>query len=144
MHTFKLDIITPQRKVFSETVSSISVPTADGIVGVFALHEPLFSALSEGEIKVTSEEKEYFLAIGGGFMEVTREGVSILVSRAAHAYELNEEEIKKAEQAARDAIKNHVKGFELKQAQAILRRSSLEMKVFHRKHMRPIDSYPVN
>ncbi len=144
MHTFKLDIITPQRKVFSETVSSVSVPTPDGVVGVFALHEPLFSALSEGEIKVTSDAKEYFLAIGGGFMEVTKEGVSILVSRAVHAYELNEEEIKKAQIAAKNALQNQPKGMERQQAQALLRRSSLEMKVFHRKHLRPADPYSVH
>ena len=44
---FHLDIITPQRNVFSEDVSSVVVPTVNGQIGVLAQHEPLFSALTE-------------------------------------------------------------------------------------------------
>jgi len=60
----------------------------------------LFSVLGEGEIKITTGSKELFLAIGGGFMEVEREKVSILVSRAVHADELNEHAIKEAQDRA--------------------------------------------
>src|SRR5437867_3381005 len=125
MESFKLDIITPQRNVFSEDIASVVVPTVNGSIGVLAGHEPLFSALSEGEIKITSKGKEFFLAIGGGFMEVKKDGVSILVSRAFHAHELNEADIKKATDAAHEAIKKQATGVELANAQAILRRSGL-------------------
>ena len=95
MKPFRLEIITPQRQAFAEDVNSVTVPTVNGMVGVLALHAPLFSALTEGEIKITSGSKEFFLAIGSGFMEVTKIGVSILVTSAFHAHELNEAEIKK-------------------------------------------------
>lgn len=136
MVTFTLEIITPQRQAFSEKVDSVVVPTTSGVVGVLAHHEPLFSALSEGEIKVTTGQKEYFLAIGGGFMEVTKDKVTILVSRAVHANELNESEIKKAQEQAKQVIARRVKGEELAAAQAILRRSLLELKVYRRKNKR--------
>ncbi|OGG35573.1 ATP synthase F1 subunit epsilon [Candidatus Gottesmanbacteria bacterium RIFOXYB1_FULL_47_11] len=139
MKNFHLDIITPDRKVFSEEVAALGVPTANGIIGVLALHEPLFSALTEGEIKITSSGKDYFLAIGSGFMEVTKKGVTILVSSAYHAHELNEAAIKKAQTAAKEAIANHVKGVELGTAQALLRRSQFELKVLRRRHTRPPD-----
>src|SRR5690242_9817698 len=100
MVKFLLEIITPARQAFSEQVDMVVVPTTSGIVGVLAHHEPLFSSLTEGEIKISSAGKEYFLSIGGGFMEVGKDKVSILVSRAVHADELNEAEIKKAQQAA--------------------------------------------
>ncbi|MCX6792306.1 MAG: ATP synthase F1 subunit epsilon [Candidatus Gottesmanbacteria bacterium] len=137
---FRLDIITPQRKAFSEEVDSLMAPTANGMIGVLALHEPLFSALTEGEIKITSASKEYFLAIGSGFMEVTKSGVSILVTSAFHAHELNEAEIKKAQKTASDALSKHITGVELSAAQSLLRRSVLELKVFHRRHERPMPS----
>jgi F-type H+-transporting ATPase subunit epsilon len=134
MAKFLLEIITPQRQAFAEQVDMVVVPTSNGIVGVLAHHEPLFSSLTEGEIKISQAGKEFFLAIGGGFMEIANDKVSILVSRAVHADELNEAEIKKAQEAAKQAIANKAKGAELLQAQALLRRSVLDLKVFrHRK-----------
>ena len=138
---FKLDIITPERNVFSEEVTSVVVPTANGQVGELAHHEPLFSALTEGEIKISVGNKEYFLAIGEGFMEVGKSGVNILVTRAFHAHELNEAEIKKAQAAAREALTKPAAGIDRAAAQAILRRSILELKVLHRRHT---TQYPVN
>jgi len=140
MKPFRLEIITPQRQAFAEDVNSVTVPTVNGMVGVLALHAPLFSALTEGEIKITSGSKEFFLAIGSGFMEVTKIGVSILVTSAFHAHELNEAEIKKAQQTAKDAIAKHLTGGELAAAQSLLRRSVLELKVLRRRHTRPFVS----
>ena len=136
MNTFLLEIITPQRQAFAEEVESVVVPTTSGIVGVLAHHEPLFSTLREGEIKITHGTKEFFLAIGGGFMEISSKKVSILVSRAVHSDELNEAEIKKAQESAKSVIANRAKGDELAQAQAVLRRSLLELKVYRRKKQR--------
>jgi len=138
MVKFHLEIITPQRQALSEEVDSVIVPTTNGLVGILAHHQPLFSALTEGEIKITNGSKEYFLAIGGGFMEVTHEKVYILVSRAYHAHELNEAEIKKAQESAKHVIANKVEGEALQQAQAMLRRSVLELKVVRRHRQRTL------
>lgn len=133
---FLLEIVSPDRKVFSEEVDAVSVPTSLGMIEVLAHHTPLFCSLSPGEIKVISGNKEYFLAVGGGFMEVTARGAAVLVSRAFHADELNETEIKRAEAAAREAIAKGAKGEELAAAQAILRRTLVELKVLRRKKYR--------
>lgn len=130
---FKLEIITPERLAYQSDVDMVTAPTAMGVVGILAHHVPLFSRLTEGEVKITKDDSEYFLAIGGGFMEVTRDQVSILVSRAVHAEELNEAEIKKAEARAKEALERGIAGDELKAAQVLLRRSLLEMKVLRRR-----------
>lgn len=131
---FLLDVITPQRKAFSEKIDAVSVPTPDGTIEVLANHEPLFSQLAPGEVKIMSGGKEFYLAIGGGFMEVRKKGeVSILVSRAVHADEINESEIHKAMESAKSLIARKAKGEELAQAVAILHRSLLELKVSKRK-----------
>lgn len=132
MDQFRLEIITPGRRVFDEDVELLSVPTSNGHIGILPHHIPLFTTLTEGELKITTKNKELFLAIGGGFMEVTKEKVSVLVSRAYHAHELNEAEIKKAQQKARDVIANKGKGDELAEAQSILRRSFIELKTLRR------------
>lgn len=136
---FPVEIITPERQAFSQEVDSVVVPTSNGFVGVLAHHVPLFSALTEGEVKITEGNKEFFLAIGGGFMQVTPSKVSILVSRAFHADELNEAEIKRAQEDAKTIVARRVKGAELAQAQGMLRRSLLELKVLrHRRSSRPL------
>jgi F-type H+-transporting ATPase subunit epsilon len=136
MSKFLLEIITPQRRAFAEEVERVTVPTTNGIIGVLPHHEPLFCSLTEGEIKIDSAGKEFFLAIGGGFMEITPKRVSILVSRAVNADELNESEIKAATESAKKAIAQSAKGVERASAQAMLRRSLIELKVFGRKNKR--------
>jgi F-type H+-transporting ATPase subunit epsilon len=134
MNQFLLDVITPARKAFSERVEAVSVPTPDGRIEVLANHEPLFTQLAPGEVKVISGTKEFFLAVGGGFMEVRPKGeVTILVSRAVHADEINEAEIKKAMDSAKELIARKVKGEELAAAVATLHRTMLELRVSRRK-----------
>lgn len=141
---FLLEIVTPDRTAYTDSITAVSVPTPNGTIGVLPKHVGLFTVLSEGEIKIMTAGKELFLAIGGGFMEVTHEKVSILVSRAVHADELNERDIKEAEARARNIIVSNAKGEELATAQAILRRSILEMKVIRRHrtgHTSPFGSH---
>ncbi len=144
MQSFLLDIVTPERTAYTDTVMAVSVPTPMGAVGVLPKHVGLFSVLGEGEVKITTKDRELFLAIGGGFMEVTKEKVSILVSRAVHADELNEKAIIEAEARARDIVARKIKGDEMAAAQAILRRSILEMNVKRhaaRRHQSPLGSH---
>lgn len=138
---FQLEIITPDRTAYTDSVNSLTVPTPNGTIGVLPKHVGLFTMLGEGEIKITTAAKELFLAIGGGFMEVGKEKVTILVSRAVHADELNERAIKEAQERARDILARKVKGEEFIAAQAILRRSILEMKVIRRHRTRQTSSF---
>ena len=137
---FLLEIVTPERTAYTDSVNALSVPTPNGTIGVLPKHVGLFSVLGEGEIKITTGSKELFLAIGGGFMEVEREKVSILVSRAVHADELNEHAIKEAQDRAKEILSGDVKGEEFVAAQAVLRRSILDMKVIRRHKTRSLTS----
>lgn len=135
---FLLEIITPERTAYTDTVSELTVPTLTGTIGILPKHVGLFTVLGEGEIKIRVGSKELFLAIGGGFMDVGREKVSILVSRAVHADELNEKAIADAQMRARDIIAKGMGGEEMAAAQAVIRRSILEMKVLRRHRRRVI------
>ena len=134
MDTIRLSIVTPQREAYKEDVNFVTVPTENGAIGILPKHAALVTVLVEGEIQITAGGKQTFLAIGGGFMQVTKKEITILVSRAVHADELNEAEIHKAQAAAQDAVKQKAPGMERAEAQAILRRSFVELKVLrHRK-----------
>lgn len=135
MSNILLEIITPQRKAFSEMVNAVYAPTINGRIGVLPKHIGLFTALTDGEVKITYGGKEWYLAIGGGFMEVTKDKISILVSQAVHADEINEMELQKAQKEAKERIAQKGKTEERSMAIASLRRSYLELKVLrHHKH----------
>lgn len=136
MDSIQLDIVTPERSAYSEAIHFVSVPTPSGTLGILPKHTNLISMLVEGEIKIEANGKEIYLAIGGGFMEVTKDHILILVSRAYHADELNEAEIKKAQMAAKEALSQKGKAADYAAAQAILHRSTIELRVLRRRKPR--------
>lgn len=139
MKQFLLSIVTPEREAFAEQVTSVSVPSTDGRLTILPHHAKLLASLSAGAIKIIQDGKEQHLAIGGGFIEVGDTSVTILVSRAVHAHELNEIEIEKAKKAAQEVLAKATKGAEREEAIAMLRRSMLELKLFeHIKRRRSI------
>lgn len=127
---FHLSIVTPEKEVFAEAVDRVSVPEVGGRIMILPRHAKLFAALSEGAIKIMQGAKEHLLAIGGGFIDVSGSEVTILVSRAVHAHELNEAEIEKAKKTAQELLAKAAKGVERAEALSMLRRSIVELKLF--------------
>ncbi len=133
MSTFLLEIITPERIAFSDQVEMVTAPSAMGVIGILPSHMPLFSQLVEGEIKITKKGEDFYLAIGGGFLEVIAQKATVLVTSAFHAQELNEQEILQAKKRAEEALLAKPKGTALFEAQSLYRRSQIAMKVLRRR-----------
>ena len=133
MSTFLLEIITPEKIVFSDQVDMITAPSADGIIGILPHHVPLFTRIIEGEIEIKKNSQESYLAIGGGFLEVTPKKTVLLVTTALHAHEINEQEIIMAAKRAQEALAAKPTGDALIAVEAAIRRSEIAMKVFHRR-----------
>jgi F-type H+-transporting ATPase subunit epsilon len=134
--TLKLEIVTPERVAYSESVDMVTVPAVTGTLGILPRHIPLFAQLTEGELKIKKGSEEIFLAIGGGFVEVTKEKVMVLVTRAVNAKELSEQEIKRAREQAEEALKQKPTGKELAAAQALLRQSLVDSRILMRRRSR--------
>jgi len=77
-----LEIVTPEKKIFSDTVTDVYLPGADGEMGVLQLHAALVTALQPGELRYQKDGTEHALAIGSGFAEVTQDKVSVLTDSA--------------------------------------------------------------
>ncbi len=73
-----LEIITPDKKVFSGTVSSVKVPGSKGSFAVLEYHAPIISTLEKGKVKVVENGHESFFEINGGMIEVKDNNVIIL------------------------------------------------------------------
>lgn len=87
----KLEIVTPEKKVYDETVDSVTVPTATGEVGILPNHAPLISALKSGILTVANKGANEKMVVSGGFVEVSANKVSVLTDVAERADEIDTE-----------------------------------------------------
>ena len=87
----KLEIVTPEKKVFDETVDSVTVPTATGEVGILPNHAPLISSLKSGILSYSNKGASEKLVVSGGFVEVSTNTVSVLTDVAERADEIDVE-----------------------------------------------------
>ncbi|MGI9036098.1 MAG: F0F1 ATP synthase subunit epsilon [Pyrinomonadaceae bacterium] len=87
----KLEIVTPEKKVFDETVDSVTIPTANGEIGILMNHAPLISALKSGVLAYTKGGAAEKMVVSGGFVEVGADTVSVLADTAETASEVNVE-----------------------------------------------------
>jgi F-type H+-transporting ATPase subunit epsilon len=98
-----LEIVTPEKKIFSDTVDHVYLPGADGELGILPSHAGLVTALQPGVLRYLHQGVEVSLAIGSGFAEVNQTKVIVLTDAALGEAEIDEaateEAIKRAEEA---------------------------------------------
>ena len=87
--SLQLDIVTIEREVFSGDVDMVIAPGVEGELGILPRHAPLITALSEGELRTVRESEEQSFAIGGGYLEVLNNRVTVLADSAEHAEEID-------------------------------------------------------
>ena len=100
----KLEIVTPERKVFDESVDSVTVPTASGEAGILPNHAPLISALKPGILSYSNKGTVERLAVAGGFVEVSSNKVSVLTDVAESASEIDADAARADREAAEKAL----------------------------------------
>ena len=106
-----LEIVTPEKKVLTETVDAVTIPTASGEVGILANHAPLISSLKPGVLSYTKAGATEKMVIAGGFIEVSADNISILADIAEKASEIDVEAAKTERDAAEKEL-NAWKGSE--------------------------------
>jgi F-type H+-transporting ATPase subunit epsilon len=105
--TIKIEIVTPERKLVSDTATEITVPGRSGYLGILPGHAPLISELAVGEISYrTPEGTSKHLACAWGFVEVLPEKVTILAEVAERAEDIDVERAKAARARAEAALKS--------------------------------------
>lgn len=90
MPTFQLEIVTPEKTVYSGEVERLRAPGTEGGFGVLAGHHPMLASLSIGEMVFSEQENgPKSVAISGGFAEVQRDRVTVLAETAEFAQEID-------------------------------------------------------
>ena len=100
----KLEIVTPERKVFDAAVDTVTVPTASGEAGILPNHAPLVSALKPGILIYTNGGSVERVAVSGGFVEVSDNKVSVLADEAETADEVSGETARADREAAEKSL----------------------------------------
>src|SRR2546430_16912789 len=85
MATLKLEIVTPEEKIYSEDVDMVTLPGSEGELGIYPKHVPVLTTLKPGELRVIKGGRETAMAVGGGFVEIKADGVSVLTDMGLEA-----------------------------------------------------------
>jgi F-type H+-transporting ATPase subunit epsilon len=142
MPKIKLEIVTAERMVLSEDVDYVSAPGVDGVLGILPRHAPLVTALIVGELHYKKDNDEFSYAIGGGFMEVRPDKVTVLADSAEHADEIDEMRAEQARERAKQLLLDKPRAdVEFARIEQSMRRAELRLRVARRKRgsQRPMD-----
>jgi len=102
--TFKLEIVTPEKKVVDTTAAEVQIPGRNGYLGILPGHAPLITELAVGEITFHTGAEEQRLAVAGGFAEVLPDKVTILAETAERPSEIDVERARKAKVRAEQRL----------------------------------------
>jgi F-type H+-transporting ATPase subunit epsilon len=131
--TLKLEIVTPEAMIFSEDVEMVTFTGIDGQMGILPQHMPLMTQLEAGEIIARKEAKEIFVAVGEGFVQVTREKVSVLTDMAIKADDIDEARAEEARQKAEARLAQKLSDEDAAMVQASLLHATAQLNVKRRR-----------
>lgn len=130
--TLKLEIVTPDAKTFSDNVEMVTVPAAEGEMGIYPHHVPVLTAIVPGEIIVRQNGRDFFLAVGEGFIEITGERVAIMTDMAIRAENIDEARVEEARRRAEARLAEQLDDEESAMVSAALAHSLAQLKVRRR------------
>ena len=90
MNLINFSLVTPERTVMSQELTSLTCPTTLGDITILPNHTQLVANLIAGELHAKSEKDSFYIHVTGGFVEV-RPGnqVVVLADSAEHFYEID-------------------------------------------------------
>ena len=127
--TFHLRIVTPNREVVSDEVEEAQLPGKEGYLGVLPGHAPLLSELKAGAISYRNGREAHWLAVGGGFLEVLPDQVTVLAETAEKAGEIDLERARAAKERAEKRLKQPGPETDVSRAMVALERALIRMQV---------------
>jgi F-type H+-transporting ATPase subunit epsilon len=133
-NTLKLEIVTPDARAFADDVEMVTLPGAEGEMGIYPQHVPVLTQIVPGEIIVRKDGRDYFLAVGEGFVEITGERVAIMADMAIRAENIDEAKAEEARRRAEARLAEQLDEEEAAMVSAALAHSLAQLKVKRRQH----------
>jgi len=99
-----IEIVTPEARVYEDTIDSVVMPTTSGEIDILPGHIPIVTEIMAGELIVSQSGKRQSLAISKGFAQCVEDKISILAEDAIHIDEIDESAVEEAQKRAEDAL----------------------------------------
>jgi len=131
--TIKLEIVTPEAKIFSDDVDMVTLTGTEGEMGILPQHMPLMTQLVAGEILAQKGKETIFLAVGDGFVQVTGDRVAVLTDMAIQAANIDEAQAEEALRRAEARLAEKISDEEAARLQAALVHATTQLKVKRRR-----------
>ena len=128
MDTFKLEVVTPEKLIYSGEVSTVLAWGVEGQLGILPHHAPLMTILQPGDLVIKKGQEEESLTISGGFLEVRPDKVIVLADACERAEEIDETRAEEAKKRAQESLKEAKTTVDAAVAEAALRRSLARIK----------------
>ena len=129
----QLEIVTPEKLAYSDSVDAVTLPGTEGELGVLPHHAPLVAMLGVGELRIRKGGQVETFAIAGGFLQVRPDKVVVMAELADMASDID---LEKANEARHEAERALAEGFDepadLARARAALQRALLRIRVAER------------
>ncbi len=142
-NTIRFEFIAQERIVYQDDVNMVVAPGESGVLGILPRHAPLMTVIVPGEVVIYKEgEDEQYFAVGGGFMEVRPDKVTLLARSGEAAEEIDIERARRARERAEEFLAQGPPSAEERHRlmELALRRSKIRLKVaeHRRKPRRPM------
>jgi F-type H+-transporting ATPase subunit epsilon len=130
---FTLEIVTPERKVYVDTVDMIVVKGITGELGILPKHIPMVTPLRIAPLKIKKEGKESYVAVHGGFMEVRKDKVVILAESAELPTDIDLDRARAARERAEERLRVKREEVDFRRAEMALQRAMNRLNVGDKK-----------
>jgi len=125
-----LEVVTPERRLLSEQVNSVTVPGRGGELGILPGHAAMISEMQAGVLSYNEDGTTFQLLVSGGFVEVSNDKVSVLAEVAERPEEIDAERARRA----RDIAEKRLSGqggaeIDIDRAQAKLTRNTIRIEI---------------
>src|SRR5512138_2756631 len=127
--TLKLEIVTPDARIYSEDVEMVTLPGVEGEMGIYPQHVPLMTQLTAGEVVARKDGADQFLAVGEGFVQITGDRVSVMTDMAIRAENIDEAQAEEARRRAEARLGEKLSDEEAAAVQAAISHSLAQLRV---------------
>lgn len=126
---FRLKIVSPSRFVFDDDVEMVVMRSTEGDFAVLKGHENLTTILANGILKIVNDGQTTELALLRGFVEVSKESVTILSDACEFPGEIDADRADKARERALDLLKNKAADVDIQRAELALQRALVRLEL---------------
>lgn len=132
----QLEIVSPERRAYTDEVDMVVVPGIDGQLGILPHHTPLISALGIGELRIQKGGTEQSMLISGGFVEVRPDKVIVMADLAEHSAEIDEARAAEARKQAEAELEEAKDPVDIARVRAALQTALMRERIATRRRTR--------